>query len=170
MAQDEWIARYDEAGSPVGAVRRSVMRAQGLWHAATAVLVRSVDGERIYVHRRSDDKDVFPGLHDCWAGGVVAAGETPADCAIRELAEELGVTGVTPRPLFSFRYVDPPVRYHAFTYEVRWDGPITWQPSEVVAGEWLTVAALRSKLADPEWGFVPDGRLGIEKWLAEHVP
>jgi 8-oxo-dGTP pyrophosphatase MutT (NUDIX family) len=166
---DEWIERYDENGSPVGAVRRSVMRARGLWHAATAVLVRSGDGERIYVHRRSEAKDVFPGLHDCWAGGVVAAGETPLECAIREVAEELGVTGVTPVPLFEFRYVDPPIRYHAFTFEVRWDGPITWQPGEVVAGGWLTVAELTARLADPGWPFVPDGRTAIARWLAERT-
>lgn len=169
MAVDELVESYTEDGRPAGPVPRSVMRARGLWHAATAVLVRSGDGERVYVHRRSDTKDVFPGLHDCWAGGVVAAGETPAECAVRELAEELGVTGVTPTPLFVSRYVDPPIRYHAFTYEVRWDGPITWQDSEVVAGEWLTVAALRSKLADSEWGFAPDGRLAIEKLLAGHI-
>jgi 8-oxo-dGTP pyrophosphatase MutT (NUDIX family) len=171
MATDETIERYDEHGMPVGPVRRSVMRANGLWHAATAVLVRSGDGERVYVHRRSDDKDAYPGMHDCWAGGVVAAGEQPDDCARRELAEELGVVGVTPRPLFVYRYVDPPVRYHSFNYEVRWDGPITHQPSEVVSGEWLAIDELRSRLADPTWPFVPDGRAGIERWFAggEHT-
>lgn len=168
MQVDEWIAEYDEHGAPVGAVRRSVMRARGLWHAGTAVLVRSTDGERIYVHRRADTKDVYPGLYDCWAGGVVVAGETPLDCAIREVAEELGVSGVTPLPLFRFRYVDPPVRYFAFVYEVSWDGPITWQPGEVVAGGWLTIAELTAKLADSDWPFVPDGRVAITRWLAEH--
>jgi 8-oxo-dGTP pyrophosphatase MutT (NUDIX family) len=169
MAHDELITRYDEHGEPVGVVARSVMRARGLWHAATGVLVRSVDGERVYVHRRADTKDVYPGLHDCWAGGVVAADETPADCARRELAEELGVSGVTLRPLFTYRFVDPPVRYHSFDYEVRWDGPIVHQASEVVAGEWLTLTELRAKLADPAWPFVPDGRMGIEKWFRERA-
>jgi 8-oxo-dGTP pyrophosphatase MutT (NUDIX family) len=166
MADDELITRYDEAGSPVGVVARSVMRAEGLWHAATAVLVRSGDGQRVYVHRRSPAKDVFPGMYDCWAGGVVAAGETPDECAARELGEELGVSGVTPRPLFRFPYVAPPIRYHAFMYEVAWDGPIVWQASEVVAGEWVALTELRARLADPGWPFVPDGREGIEQWWA----
>jgi 8-oxo-dGTP pyrophosphatase MutT (NUDIX family) len=164
MAFDELVARYDPAGAVVGAAPRSVVRAGGLWHAATLVLVRSAD-DRIYVHRRSEDKDVFAGLHDCWAGGVVAAGETPAECAVREVGEELGVTGVTPIPLFEFRYVAPPIRYHAFAYAVRWAGPIVWQASEVVSGEWLTVAELTARLADPSFGFVPDGRAAFRLWL-----
>lgn len=165
---DELVARYDERGAVVGSTSRRVMRAKGLWHAATAILVRSVDGERVYVHLRSADKDVYPAMHDCWAGGVVAAGETPEQGATRELAEELGISGVPLRPLFTYRYVDPPIRYHAFAYEVRWDGPIRHQPEEVVAGWWLPLAELRAKLADPDWPFVPDGRMGIEMWFQRY--
>ncbi|HWC79273.1 MAG TPA: NUDIX domain-containing protein [Pseudonocardiaceae bacterium] len=160
------VSRYDEHGAVIGAVPRAVMRAEGLWHAATLVLVRSPDGERVYVHRRSADKDVFPGLHDCWAGGVVAAGETPDEGAERELAEELGITGAPLAKLFDFRYVAPPIRYHAFTYEVCWSGPVVHQPEEVVAGWWMPLTELRERLADPEFGFVPDGRAAIEKWFA----
>ncbi|HEX4226642.1 MAG TPA: NUDIX domain-containing protein [Pseudonocardiaceae bacterium] len=163
---DELIDEYDAAGSVVGTVPRARMRAAGLWHAATAILVRSGDGERVYVHRRHPGKDVYPGLHDCWAGGVVGAGETPQACAERELAEELGVTGVPVRPLFTFRFEQPPVRYHAFTYEVTWDGPVVHQPEEVVAGWWMELTELRMKLADPAWPFVPDGRAGIERWFS----
>lgn len=146
------------------------MRARGLWHAATSVLVRSGDGERVYVHLRSADKDVNPSMHDCWAGGVVDAGESPAECARRELAEELGIAEVALRSLFTFRFEQPPVRYHGFAYEVRWDGAISHQLEEVVAGWWLSLTELRAKLADPSWPFVPDGRVAIEEWFRRYGP
>ncbi|NIH83552.1 NUDIX hydrolase [Amycolatopsis granulosa] len=160
---DELVAHYDAAGTVVGRVRRAEMRAHGLWHAATLVLVRSGDGSRVYVHRRAPDKDVFPGLHDCWAGGVFAAGETPEQGAERELAEELGVRGVPLAPLFTFE--QPPVRCHYFAYEVRWDGLIAHQPEEIVSGRWMSLAGLRAWAEDPESPFVPDGRYAIREWF-----
>jgi 8-oxo-dGTP pyrophosphatase MutT (NUDIX family) len=72
------------------------------------VLLRSGDSDRVYVHRRSATKLVMPGLHDCWAGGVVGPGEDPAGTAARELAEELGVTGVPLTPLFTLVYDEGP--------------------------------------------------------------
>ncbi|SFQ55777.1 8-oxo-dGTP pyrophosphatase MutT, NUDIX family [Amycolatopsis arida] len=162
---DELVARYSANGAMVGRARRAEVRARGLWHAAGVVLVRSGDGERVYVHRRSPGKDVFPGAYDCWAGGVVAAGETPAECARRELAEELGIRGVVPRPLFTHVYDVPPIRCHNFAFEVRWDGPIVHQPEEIVSGRWMPLAALREWADDPGAPLVPDGRLGLREWL-----
>ncbi|WP_182543522.1 NUDIX domain-containing protein [Halosaccharopolyspora lacisalsi] len=143
------------------------MREAGLWHAATAVLVRSSDGRSVYVHRRTDTKEIYGGLHDCWAGGVVAADESPAEAAARELGEELGIHG-TPRFLFRTVHQRGTVRFHAFCYEIAWDGPIVHQPDEVAAGWWTGLDELRHRLDDPEWPFVPDGRQFIEEWFATH--
>jgi len=165
---DEWVALYEPGettGRVVGAARRSVVRARNLPHAATAVLVRDPAG-RVYVHRRTDTKDLFPGAWDCWAGGVVLAGEAPEDAARRELAEELGVSGVELRPLFRTWYADELTTYLAYVYEAEWDGPVRHQPEEVAEGAWMTLAELRSRLADPDWPFVPDGRAGLEAYLA----
>jgi hypothetical protein len=40
------------------------------------------------------------------------------------------------------------------------------QPEEVAEGGWTTLAGLRELLADPARPFVPDGRVGIERYLA----
>jgi 8-oxo-dGTP pyrophosphatase MutT (NUDIX family) len=167
-AGDEPVALYDAAGSVVGVAPRGLVYRDGLWHGTTGVLVRSGDGERVYLHRRTPDKLIFPSMYDCWAGGVIGPGESPRDAAARELAEELGVPGTAPlQPVERFAYDDGVLRCHMFTYEVRWDGPLHHQPEEIVWGAWVTLDELRSRLADPRrWPFVPDGRVGIERWLA----
>lgn len=161
---EELVPVYDADGVEIGVATRAQVRAEGLWHAATAVLVCPEDGQRVYVHLRSPHKDVYPAMHDCWTGGVLLSGESPSACAERELAEELGIRGVTLEPLFTLRYVDGTVRYHAHTFVTHWDGPVVHQPEEVVAGWWMDLTELRARLADPTWPFVPDGRLLFQEW------
>jgi 8-oxo-dGTP pyrophosphatase MutT (NUDIX family) len=167
MSAGELVALFDPSGSVVGAATRGRVRREGLWHGGTAVLLRSLDGTSVYLHQRTFDKDIYPGRFDCWAGGVLATGETPEAGAARELAEELGITGVPLRPLFTFPFVDCPVRYHCFCYETRSDGPVTIQPEEILAGEWVAMPELRARLADQRYRFAPDARMAIERWFAE---
>ena len=168
-AEDERVAVYDSAGRVTGTETRGVVYRDGIWHGATAVLVRSLDGERVVLHRRTPTKMVFPSLWDCWAGGVVEPGEDPADAAARELAEELGVTGVPLVPVERFPFDDGTLRYHVFTYEVRYDGPLRPQPEEVAWAGRISLDELRARLADPvRWPFVPDGRLAVERWFTRH--
>ena len=164
--EDEQVALVDESGAVVGQAPRSRVRAENLRHQSTGVLLRNSYG-LIYVHRRTDTKDVFPGAHDCAAGGVVVAGETAESAAKRELAEELGVSGVPLRPLLKAEYSDDVTRYVAHVYEATWDGPIVHQPEEVVSGSWMTIGDLVCRLEDPDWPFVPDTRQLVEQILTE---
>ncbi|HWJ68222.1 MAG TPA: NUDIX domain-containing protein [Nocardioides sp.] len=151
---DELVPLYDDAGRPSGeVVTRREMRARNLRHAATAVVVRNSAGD-VYVHRRTDTKDVFPGYHDFAAGGVLQVGEDPEQAALREAAEELGVTGVPLQPIGEADYADAHTSYHAYCFTCVYDGPITWQPEEVAWGTWMTVDELRDRLATDQ--FVPD--------------
>lgn len=165
----ELVAVYDEAGAVTGVATRGEVYARSLWHGVGGVLLRGGDGGRVYVHRRTATKLVMPGLHDCWAGGVVGPGEDPATTAARELAEELGVSGVPLVELFSMTYDEGEggLRSHLWAFEARWDGPVRHQPEEVADGGWMPVAELRARLADRTWPFVPDGRMLVERWFAE---
>ncbi|RVW03303.1 NUDIX hydrolase [Rhodococcus spongiicola] len=159
---DELVAVYDVHGNPVGEAPRTRVYAEGLWHASSGVLLRSLDGTRIYVHRRASEKAIFGGMHDCLAGGVVDPGETPEMTARRELREELGVTDVELTPLaqvsWDGMWNGAPLRCHLHAFEARYDGPIHHQPSEVIDGWWWTEQELRRHLQDPGWPFVPDTR------------
>lgn len=151
---DELVPLYDAAGQPSGeVVTRREMRERNLRHAATAVIVRNSAGQ-VYVHRRTDTKDVFPGRYDFAAGGVLQVGEEPYDAAVREAAEELGVKGVELTSLGEGDYADDHTDYHAFCFTCVYDGPITWQPEEVAWGAWVSVEELRTLMATME--FVPD--------------
>jgi 8-oxo-dGTP pyrophosphatase MutT (NUDIX family) len=158
------INLYDEERFVIGTVSRQRMRAENLWHGCATIVVRSLDGSRVYVHRRTDTKDIFPGLYDCTAGGVIDAGEGPDTAAERELREELGVE-VPLKKLFISKYVDDHTRYHVWVYEARTDGPFTHQPEEVAWGGWMDLEELRGKIEDPDWPLVPDGRAIGREWL-----
>ena len=165
-AAEELVSIVDEDGAVIGSAPRSVMRRDNLRHLVVAVLVRNPAG-RIYVHRRADIKDVFPGLHDCFVAGCVAAGESPDVAALRELGEELGVTGVPLEPLGTVRYDDAATRQVTFCYTTTYDGPVTHQVEEISWGTWMTPAELAARLADPDWPFVPDGRALVQQLLAD---
>ncbi|MFE9613522.1 NUDIX domain-containing protein [Streptomyces sp. NPDC006012] len=159
---EEIVALYahDEVpGRVVGTAPRSLMRAGNLPHAAVKILVRDVEG-RVYVHRRTETKDVFPGLDDAWIGGVITAGEEPDTAAVRELAEELGLRDQVLRPLAQQWYTDAHTTFLAYTYETVYDpeghGPIVHQQTEVADGWWLPWDRLTARIAEDGMRFAPD--------------
>ncbi len=158
----EIVTLVDADGFVVGSAERSVVRRDNLRHAATAVLVRDPGG-RIYVHRRSPDKDWAPSHHDAAAGGILTYGEEPAESAARELAEELGIEGATLHPLGLSRYEDSTTRVVEHAFEATWDGPLVHADGEVVWGAWMTLEDLADRLADLSWDFVPDTRALLQR-------
>lgn len=148
----ELVDVVDDDDVVVDTVTRAAMRAGHLQHRAVFVAVVHPDG-RLLVHQRSEHKDVWPGRWDIAVGGVVAAGESYDDAAVRELAEEVGIEAV-PEPLGGGRYVDDEVALIGRCYRVVHPGPFTFADGEVVQAHWATLAELaelqrrRSFLAD----------------------
>lgn len=152
---DEILDIVDENDEVVGQARRADAYSQGLRHRCVFVQVRNPRGE-VFVHRRTASKLVFPSLYDMFVGGVVGAGETYDDAALREAEEELGVTGLPrPLPLFTFLYDDGERRWWSAVYEVRCETPVHPQSEEVAWGAFMPEAELRQRL--DEWPWVPDG-------------
>ncbi len=88
----------DDQDRVIGLATRADVHARGLRHRAVHILVHDGRG-RVYVQRRSELKDCQPGLWDTSAAGHVDHGEDYASAAARELAEELGLNGVTLTPI-----------------------------------------------------------------------
>jgi 8-oxo-dGTP pyrophosphatase MutT (NUDIX family) len=75
---------------------------------------------------------------------------------VRELAEELGITGADLEKLPEGEYADEFTSYHAYLYTCVWDGQIEHQPEEIDWGAWMSPAELIARLDDPDWPFMPD--------------
>jgi isopentenyldiphosphate isomerase len=163
VTSEEWVDLVDEDDRVTGRVTRKQMRAQNLLHRVAAVLCFDPSG-RIYVHRRTDSKDVYPGLYDMFCAGAVTAGESYDETALREIGEELGIVGPTPSFMFKFRYADAFSRSHTAVYRVTWAGPIRHQASEVAWGTFCTLDEIVEN--KPGWRFVPDGFAAFERFLA----
>ncbi|MFH8451482.1 NUDIX domain-containing protein [Streptomyces fungicidicus] len=156
MSADEIIDIVDEDDRVVGTSPRGEAYARGLRHRCVFVLARDA-GDRIFVHRRTPGKQVFPSLYDMFVGGVVGAGEGYDAAALREAEEELGVTGL-PRPGYLFKFLYDDGAGHTWwsaVYEVRCDLPVRPQAEEVAWGDFLPEAELERRL--DEWEWVPDG-------------
>jgi len=167
-SSEEIVSLVARDGSVTGSAPRWRVRRENLLHGATAVLVRRSDG-RIFVHRRSAEKDWSPSFHDAAAGGVLQHLEDPAESALRELAEELGIRDVELASLGDALYEDETVRCFERCFETTYDGEVTYADGEVVWGDWMSLEDLGARLADPDWPFVPDTRALLESLSARGV-
>ncbi|MET8614159.1 MULTISPECIES: NUDIX hydrolase [Streptomyces] len=162
---DEILDIVDEHDRVVGQLPRGEVYARGLRHRCVFIQARDAAG-RLFVHRRTATKLVFPSLYDPFVGGVVGAGESYDEAALREAEEELGVSGL-PRPtyLFTFLYDDGAGRsWWSAVYEVRCELPVDPQKEEVQWYGFLTDEEVERRL--DEWEWVPDG-LAAYRRLAE---
>ncbi|MEV0242437.1 NUDIX domain-containing protein [Streptomyces sp. NPDC050674] len=162
---DEIIDIVDENDRVVGRSPRGEAYARGLRHRCVFIEARDTDG-RVFVHRRTPTKLVFPSLHDMFVGGVVGAGESYDTAALREAEEELGVTGLPqPRYLFKFLYDDGcGGTWWAAVYEVRCQLPVRPQAEEVAWYDFVPEEEVERRLGDWEW--VPDGLAAYERLKA----
>ena len=159
---DEIVAIVDERNRVVGSARRSDMRKNRLPHRSTYILVFNSGGE-LCVQKRTDTKDVFPGYYDIAAGGVVLAGETYEAGARRELAEEVGISGVPLAHQFVFQYADDYTRVWGSVFTCIHDGVLSLQEEEVVSAAFMPLADVRSHAEQAP--YTPDGLYVLRRYL-----
>ncbi|MDJ0381580.1 NUDIX domain-containing protein [Streptomyces sp. G-G2] len=164
---DEVLDVVDRRDRVTGQAPRGEAYARGLLHRCVFVQARDPEG-RIFVHRRTASKLVFPSRYDMFVGGVVGAGESYADAALREAEEELGVTGLAaPTPLFTFLYEGEGGAWWSAVHEVRCASPVRPQASEVDWYAFVDEAELARRAGDGSWPWVPDGLEAYRRLAAD---
>ena len=163
-AADEIVTIVDEHNKVVGAVPRREMRAKNLPHRSTYILVFNAQGQ-FYVQKRTLSKDVFPGYYDPATGGVVLAGESYEQGAVRELAEEMGIRDIPLTWLFDFYFTDERTRVWGGAFSCVYDGELSLQVEEVESVELMTgEEILQRSVTEP---FTPDGVYVVRRYLGK---
>jgi isopentenyldiphosphate isomerase len=152
---EELLDVVDAGDRVVGQAPRGEVMARRLRHRCASIRVRDAQG-RIFLHRRTAGKLVFPSMYDPVVGGVVGAGESYDEAAVREAREELGVPDLpAPEPRFTFLFDSPGHSWFVRVYEVVCTSPVRPQPEEVAWWDFLDEAELERRL--PDLAVVPDG-------------
>jgi len=136
---DEIFPIVNELGKVIGsATREECHSGSNILHPVVHVhLVR--DG-KLYVQKRSMEKDLLPGYWDTAVGGHVRLGETILDAVFREAKEELGLDLKFEDVLFLGTYVSESnnERELVHIYKTNYSGDIKWEDGEVIDGKFIT--------------------------------
>jgi 16S rRNA (adenine1518-N6/adenine1519-N6)-dimethyltransferase len=143
----------DSQDRVLGQAPRSQVHAQGLMHRAVHVFVLNSRGE-LLVQQRSAEKDEFPLRFTSSASGHLAAGESYADAAVRELWEEVGLEGA-----LEYQTTLPAgpttANEHSALYLLRSDATPVFDPLEILDGRYVDFGTLREQVARSPRTFTP---------------
>ncbi len=145
----EWLDIVDEHDRVIGRDTRARIHAAGHLHRSSHIVLFNTRGE-VFVQLRSKNKDSGAGLWDTSAAGHVDSGETYAECAVRELYEELGIQ-IDPIALNPVGVLKPSERNgYEFTaiFSVCSEQPLVLQEEEIDDGRWLKPDLLERWLSD----------------------
>jgi isopentenyldiphosphate isomerase len=159
MSSEELFDVVNEHDEVIGQMARRDVHRMGLRHRAVHVLVFNSRGE-LFLQKRSQFKDCFPGCWDSSASGHLAPGESYDDCAVREVQEELGVR-LCPSPRRLFKLAACEETGQEFVWVYRWDcdGPFELHPEEIESGGWFHPQAISAWIARAPSEFASGFRL-----------
>ena len=150
---EEMLDVVDENDKVVAVKSKSEVMRRALLHRGVVVFVFD-SKNRIFVHKRTASRKIYPGMWHLAVGGSVQSGESFDEAAKREITEEIGVKNPRPKYLFSSRYKSEIDNVIAQIYRLTHDGAVVIQKEELERGSFITIAQLRKELLEKK--FCPD--------------
>jgi len=155
----EWFDVVDENDQIVGRAPRREVHARGLTHRAVHVLVFNREGE-LFLQKRSMTKDTAPGVWDSSASGHLGVGEDYDTCAVRELAEEIGLrTTGAPQRWLRLPACPDSGREFVWVYRLEAEGPFVLNPEEIERGGWFAPGEIARLVREEPARFADSFRL-----------
>jgi isopentenyldiphosphate isomerase len=141
------IAVVDDDDNVIGKATWEEAHEKGMITRAANVLVFNSKGE-LFVHKRSGKLPTFPGMYDVKAGGIVDAGESYDETALRELKEEVGIESAELELLFFLKYRTPEHKNNRKIYQIVYDGELKLQEEEIESGKFMTIEEVKNLFSE----------------------
>ena len=144
--QRELFPVVDEDGNVTGTISRGQAHdGSKVLHPVVHLHLFNSRGE-LYLQERPAWKDIQPGKWDTATGGHVDYGESIADALVREVGEELGVTGFAPEFLGKYIFEGKRERELVYVYQTRFDGEVRPNADELAGGRFFRREEILEKI------------------------
>lgn len=116
---------------------------KGIYHIVCEIAVKHTDGTYLLMQR--DFRKHLGGMWELTAGGSALKGETPLECAIRELKEETGVVADSLTQIGKFIHDEHNSIYFEYLCVTDCDKDnVTLQDGETINYKWVSVDEFKS--------------------------
>ena len=143
FAKEEWFDIVDAEGNVRGRAPRRLCHAQkGLLHAVVHLHVLNSQ-DRLFLQKRSAEKQIQPGKWDTAVGGHVSSGEKVDAALKREAEEELGLSDFYAIPVGRYIWESDIESELVYMFVTRTDRPLRINPEEISEGKFWRISKIR---------------------------